>query len=29
VSGACLVHPGKRLRHFPVRVEDSVIYVQA
>ena len=28
VSGACLVHDAKRLRHFPVRVDDGVIYVQ-
>lgn len=26
-TGACLVHPGKRLRHFPVQIADGVIYV--
>lgn len=29
LSGACLVHGGKRLRQFPVRIDDGFIYVQA
>lgn len=29
VMGDCLVHGGKRLRHFPVRIEGGIIFVHA